>query len=160
MWENRSVCQTKVDENREKRILQIPSDLHTSVLIPFIQPVGVFSSPLTQRHGCIHTEGGGLAECCGAVIPRCRNPAPSRVKRPLVGTVRGPVPGGLYVERHSTHGEPCPGPADWSAAACWPLALQGAFWIIIMLLRCHLQHQPGSSALTCERLLFPPWLSV
>lgn len=142
--------------------------LHTSVLIPFIQPVGAFSSPLTQRHGCIQAEGGGVGWVLwGCDPPRCRNPAPSRVKRPLAGgTVRGPVPGRLFVERHAAHGEPCPGPADWSAAACWPLAQRGgssdsrggAFWIIIMLLRCHLQHKPGSSALTCERLLFPPWL--
>lgn len=110
---------------------------------------------------------GGLS----SVITPAGNQHPAELKDPWLHERCGPSQAAL--RSNSMPPTETPAPACCSPPSrCWLkcsrlLALRsgtggrGAFWIIIMLLRCHLQHKTGSLAIpqTCESS-FTLWLKL
>lgn len=129
---------------------------HTSVLILFIQPVNKVKTSLGSSFPAHwHRFTAVLPAQCrrglSAVITAAGKQRPAVLKDPWQDGRCGPLHGQTPCRprrRLPRPAAPRQAAADWSAAACWPLTAgreegRGAFWIIIMLPRCHLQHKTG-----------------
>lgn len=153
------------------------NNLRASLLILFIQPVNkVKTSPgsflQALRHGCI-TGSEGWGGSSAVITPagnqrtaELKDPPPTHNARAMRGPHRLP-----HVQTPRRPRRRLPRPAVPPPGRCWLKCSRllaphsgtggrGAFWIIMMLLRCHLQHKTRGLDIpaTCERFFFftPP----
>lgn len=137
--------------------------MHTSVLILIIQPVNKVKTSLGGSSFPAHWH------CFMAVLPaQCRrglsavitpagNQHPAELKDPWLYGQCWALTGRPTVKLHAAHRDAYPGRCS-PPSRCWlkcsrllaphsGTGERGAFWIIIMLLRRHLQHKTGSLAI-------------